>query len=84
MIKALINLSENANRVLNIVKARNNLKDKSQAMELVINHYIDCRDESELKKEYLEKLEKIEKEDKRIRFKNISEFDKHFGVTTKE
>ncbi len=84
MVKALINLSENANRVLNIVKARNNLKDKSEAMELVISHYIDCKEESDLKQEYLEKLERIEKEDKRIRFKNISEFDKHFGVTTEE
>ncbi len=84
MVKALINLSENANRVLNVVKARNRLKDKSEAVELVINHYIDCKDESELKQEYLERLEKIEKEDQRIRFKNISEFDKHFKVTAEE
>ncbi len=34
MVKALINLSENANRVLNVVKARNRLKDKSEAVEL--------------------------------------------------
>jgi type II secretory pathway component HofQ len=29
---------------------------------------------------YLKKLDKIEQEDKRVHFKNIEEFDKHFGI----
>jgi hypothetical protein len=29
---------------------------------------------------YLKKLDKIEKEDKRVHFKDIDEFDKHFGI----
>ncbi len=30
--------------------------------------------------EYVKTLDKIEKEDKTIRFRNIKEFDKHFGL----
>ncbi len=33
-----------------------------------------------LNPEYVKKLNKIEKEDKRIHFRNIEEFDKHFGL----
>ncbi len=33
-----------------------------------------------LNPEYVKTLDKIEKEDKRIHFRNIEEFDKHFGL----
>jgi len=39
MVKAIITISDNANRVLNIVKARYGLKDKSAAIELVVLEY---------------------------------------------
>ncbi len=42
MVKALINISPHANRVLNIVKAKYDLKDKSQAIEKVAEEY-ECR-----------------------------------------
>ncbi|MDP2766186.1 MAG: hypothetical protein Q8O41_01855 [Candidatus Methanoperedens sp.] len=34
----------------------------------------------ELNPEYVKKLDKIEREEKRIHFRNIEEFDKHFGI----
>jgi len=35
MVNAMINISKQANQILNIVKARHNLKDKSAAIEFV-------------------------------------------------
>ena len=34
MVQALVNLDENTNRVLNIVKAKYDLKDKGEAINL--------------------------------------------------
>jgi hypothetical protein len=57
----------------------NFLKEKIISMEIIINE-IDSDIHKELNPEYVKKLDKIEKEDKRIRFRNIEEFDKHFGL----
>ena len=71
----MIEIPEEANHILNIVKARYNLKTKSEAIAKIV---IECGGnilEPELRPEYLEKLQKIEKE-KGISFKNISELRK--------
>jgi len=39
MVKALINISDEANRVLNIVKAQYGLKNKSEAIEWLAKWY---------------------------------------------
>ncbi|MBU0497899.1 MAG: DUF2683 family protein, partial [Candidatus Thermoplasmatota archaeon] len=39
MTQALIKLNENINRVLNIVKAKYDLKDKSEAIEFIVKKY---------------------------------------------
>jgi hypothetical protein len=57
----------------------NFLKEKVIGMEITINE-IDSDIHKELNPEYVKKLDKIEKEDKRIHFRNIEEFDKHFGL----
>lgn len=75
MVQAMIEIPEEANQILNIVKARYNLKTKSEAIAKIV---IECGGnilEPELRPEYLEKLQKIEKE-KGISFKNISELRK--------
>ena len=61
MVQAVINIKEHANRVLSIVKAKYGLKDKSQAIELVVAQYESSFLEPELRPEYIEKLEKIRK-----------------------
>ena len=71
----MIEIPEEANHILNIVKARYNLKTKSEAIAKIV---IECGGnilEPELRPEYLEKLQKIEKE-KGISFKNMSELRK--------
>ena len=41
MVKALIELDENLNRVLNMVKVKYGFKDKSEAISFVVSKYID-------------------------------------------
>jgi len=71
----MINVEENVNRVLNIVKAKYGLKDKSEAINLVVTEYEENFLEQELRPEYVEKLKKIEKQ-KGIPFRNIHELRK--------
>lgn len=62
MVQAMIEIPEEANQILNIVKARYNLKTKSEAIAKIV---IECGGnilEPELRPEYLEKLKRIEKE----------------------
>jgi len=76
MTQALIKLNENINRVLNIVKAKYDLKDKSETIEFIIKKYIEYENEPELKPEFIEKIKKIKKE-KSIR---VDDFAKRYGL----
>ncbi len=59
MVQALIEIDENTNRVLNVVKAKYGLKDKGEAIKVVVEKYIEEENEPELRPEYLERLKKI-------------------------
>ncbi len=76
MTQALIQLSEDANKVLNMVKAKYNLKDKSEAVETVIEHYIECEGEPNFKEEFIERIKKAEKG----KFVRVDDFAKHYGL----
>ena len=76
MIQALIKLNDNINRVLNIVKAKYDLKDKSETIEFIVKKYIEYENEPELKPEFIEKINKIKKE-KSIR---VDDFAKRYGL----
>jgi hypothetical protein len=76
MVQAVIDISEHANRVLAVVKAKHGLNDKSQAIELMAMEYEEKVLEPALRPEYVEKLKKIRK-GKFIRVKNFKE---HFGL----
>ncbi|MBI5252998.1 MAG: DUF2683 family protein, partial [Euryarchaeota archaeon] len=39
MVQAVISLNEHADRVINIVKGKFGLKNKSEAIQLIINEY---------------------------------------------
>jgi hypothetical protein len=62
MVKALVTISEQTNRVLNIVKAEYGLKDKSQAIDRMAEDYEELVFEPKLKPSYARKLKKIQKE----------------------
>ncbi len=57
----------------------NFLKDKIIQVKITVNE-IDYDVHKKLNPEYIKKLEKIEKEDKRVHFRDIEEFDRHFGL----
>lgn len=59
MVQAIINIDEHTNRILNIVKAKYDLKDKSQAIETMATQYEEDILEPELRPEYIEKAKKI-------------------------
>ena len=61
MVQAIINIDERANRVLNIVKAKYGLRDKSQAIETMAKQYEEKVLEPELRPEFKAKLSKITK-----------------------
>ena len=73
MVQAMIEIPDKANQILNIVKARYNLKTKSEAIAKIV---IECGAniiEPELRPEFLEKLNRIEKEGYGETFKSIDE-----------
>ena len=73
MVQAMIDISKNTNQVLNIVKARFNLKDKSEAIEKVVLDYGESILEPELRPEFIQKINRIEKEGKFKTFESIEE-----------
>ena len=77
MVQALVEIDENTNRVLNVVKAKYGLKDKGEAIQLVVEKYIEEEDEPELKPEFIEKIREIEKQ-KSIK---VKDFRRRYGMS---
>lgn len=63
MVKAIISIDDHTNQVLNIVKAKYGLRDKSSAIELVIKQYEEELLEPKLRPEYTEKAKRIMEQD---------------------
>ena len=76
MVQAMIDISKQANQILNIVKARHNLKDKSDAIERVVLDYGENMLEPELRPEFIQKIKRIEKDGKFKTINNIEEIKK--------
>ncbi len=76
MVQALVNISDRANRVLNVVKAKYGLRTKSEAVERLAEEYERELLEPELRPEYVRRLKRIEKE-KSVR---VEDFARHFGL----
>ncbi|GBE20347.1 MAG TPA: DUF2683 domain-containing protein [Candidatus Pacearchaeota archaeon] len=77
MVQSIIDIGNKEDRILNIVKAKFGLKNKSQAVAMLIKIYEESFLEPELRPEYIEKLKKIEKEGYGKTFSSISELRKH-------
>lgn len=76
MIQAMIEIPNEANQILNIIKARYNLKTKSEAITKIV---IECGSniiEPELRPEFLERLRKIEEEGYGETFNSIEQLRK--------
>jgi hypothetical protein len=73
MVKAIININQRTNRLLNIIKAKYGLKDKSEAIDKMAEQYNDEILEPELRPEYVEKIKKLEKNGKFKRYSSVKE-----------
>jgi len=71
MVQAIVNLGEHEDRVLTIVKGKFGLKNKSDAVNLIIGKFEQVLLEPELRPEYKEELLKIDKG----RFKRFSSIE---------
>ncbi len=76
MVQAMIQISPEANQILNIVKAKYALKDKSHAIEKVILDYGEDILEPQLRPEFIQKMKGRQRE-ATVKIKN---FNKHFGL----
>ncbi|MFW6283725.1 MAG: DUF2683 family protein [Minisyncoccales bacterium] len=62
MVQAIIKIDNDTNRILNIIKAKYGLKDKSQAIDRLAKQYREEILEPQLRPEYIETAQSIEKE----------------------
>ncbi|MFH1248537.1 MAG: DUF2683 family protein [archaeon] len=72
MVKAIVEISEEANRILNIVKAKEDLRDKSDAINLVVSIYGEQILEPQLRPDFIKEILQTHKE-KAIKVKHFSE-----------
>ena len=87
MVQAIINISEDTNRVLNVIKAKHGLKDKSGAIDrlaeeyedLTLDQYCPICDTKEVKPEYVKKLKRISKQHA-IKVGTAKDFRKRFDL----
>ncbi len=79
MVQAIINIDDNTNRILNIIKAKYGLKDKSAAINKMAEEYEEVILEPELKPEYIEKLRRIQKQEV-LEVSTIENLRKRYGL----
>jgi len=79
MVKAIIDIDDNTNRILNIIKAEFGLKDKSQAIETLVDEYEELASEREIRPSYLKRLKKIKKE-RTIRIGTLKDFKEMYNI----
>jgi hypothetical protein len=75
MVKSVIDLSERESRIINIVKAKYGLKDKSQALSIILKRYEECELEPQLRPEFINEIEETRRNGK---FVKVKDFAKEF------
>jgi len=77
MVKNVVDLNERENRVINIVKAKYGLKDKSQALSVIIKRYEECELEPQLRPEFVKEIQETVKNGK---FVKVKDFEEEYGL----
>lgn len=75
MVQAVINIPERTNRVLNIIKAKFGLKDKSQAIKIVVDTYESNFLEPELRPEFIKRIGRI-RSGKFVRYNSVDDLER--------
>jgi hypothetical protein len=73
LVKSLIDLGERESRIVNIVKAKYGLKDKSQALSLILKRYEECELEPQLRPEFVKEIQEAREHGKFVKVKNFAE-----------
>ena len=76
MVKAIVSIDEDANRILNIVKAKENLNDKSDALNLILKIYGQELLEPSLRPEFISDLLKSQNQET----VKVNNWDEHFNL----
>jgi hypothetical protein len=79
MVKAIVTITDDTNRVLNIIKAEYDLKDKSEAIDVMAKEYEELVFEPKVKPSYLRKLKKIQKEPL-VNIGTLNDFRKKYNL----
>jgi len=72
MVQAIITIGEHEDRILNIVKGKFGLKNKSDAINAIIQKYEQEWLEPELRPEFVEKIKSLETKGKFTHYKSLS------------
>ena len=72
MVKSIIDLTERESRIINIVKAKYGLKDKSQALSVILKRYEECELEPKLRPEFVDEVEETRKNGKIVKVKEFA------------
>ncbi len=76
MVQALVTIDDETNKVINIVKAKHDFKDKGQAIAFIVRGYAKEQLEPELRPNFIQKMLQIETQ-KSI---PVSNFAKRYGL----
>jgi hypothetical protein len=79
MVKVHIDITDDTNRILNLVKITYHLRDKSQAINIMAKGYKELIFKPMIKVPYLKKMKKISKE-RTIHMRSIDNFDKQYRI----
>jgi len=72
MVKAIVTIDDRTNQILNIIKAKYGLRDKSQAINLMAQQFEESVMEPELRPEFVESLKNSQSE-KTIKVKDFAQ-----------
>ena len=76
MVKAMVNLDERADRIVNIVKAKYGLKDKSEAINVMAFEYEGMILEPGLRPDFVAKMKRRQRE----KIVKVTDFAKRYGI----
>jgi hypothetical protein len=76
MVQAMIDIGDHEDRILTIVKGKFGFKNKSDAVNFVISRFESELLEPELRPEFIQKINTLEKKGKFTAYKTISDLRK--------
>jgi len=71
MVKNVVELTARQNRIINTVKAKYGLKDKSEALSVILKRYEELELEPQLSPEFVKEIEQTLKNGKFIKVKDF-------------